>query len=188
MHTTSPPRPVAPRRSGSSTSASRPTRALSAPRAASLSWRRPACGATELRSSSAGSTTSSASSSPPEVTAIRRGAFITAAVGLLLLVGCARSPAPEDVAVEYGRALYRYDAAAIYRLASAADRRAKGDRPSPGRRAHRLRAGHHPTPGAVHGGEARRHAPLGEPRNREPQAHAAGRQRAGDPDAYAQLG
>src|SRR5947199_48157 len=96
MHTTSPPRPVAPRRSGSSTSASRPTRALSAPRAASLSWRRPACGATELRSSSAGSTTSSASSSPPEVTAIRRGAFITAAVGLLFLVGCARSDALED--------------------------------------------------------------------------------------------
>ena len=57
--------------------------------------------------------------------AIRRAAFITAAVELLFLVGCARSPAPEDVAVEYGRAIYRYDAAAIYRLASAADRRAK---------------------------------------------------------------
>jgi len=61
------------------------------------------------------------------VTAIRRGAFITAAVGLLFLVGCARSPAPEDVAVEYGRAIYRYDATAIYRLASAADRRAKDE-------------------------------------------------------------
>jgi hypothetical protein len=61
------------------------------------------------------------------VIAIRRAAFITAAVGLLLLVGCARSPAPEDVAVEYGRAIYRYDAAAIYRLASAADRRAKDE-------------------------------------------------------------
>ena len=61
--------------------------------------------------------------------AIRRAAFIAAGVGLLLLlvVGCARSPAPEDVAVEYGRALYRYDAAAIYRLASAADRRAKDE-------------------------------------------------------------
>ena len=59
--------------------------------------------------------------------AIRRAAFITAAVELLFLVGCARSPAPEDVAVEYGRAIYRYDAAAIYRLASAADRRAKDE-------------------------------------------------------------
>ena len=59
--------------------------------------------------------------------AIRRALFITAAVGLLSLVGCARSPAPEDVAVEYGRAIYRYDAAAIYRLASAADRRAKDE-------------------------------------------------------------
>src|SRR5439155_11539205 len=70
---------------------------------------------------------------PPEVIAIRRAAFIAAGVGLLLLlllllvVGCARSPEPEDVAVEYGRALYRYDAAAIYRLASAADRRAKDE-------------------------------------------------------------
>ena len=61
------------------------------------------------------------------MTAIRRGAFITAAVGLLFLVGCARSTAPEDVAVEYGRAIYRYDAAAIYRLASAADRSAKDE-------------------------------------------------------------
>src|SRR5438552_17755437 len=127
MHTTSPPRPVAPRRSGSSTSASRPTRALPAPRPATRLWRRPACRATELRSASAGSTTLSASSSPPEVTAIRRAAFIAAAVGLLFLVGCARSPAAEDVAVEYGRAIYRYDAAAIYRLASAADRRAKDE-------------------------------------------------------------
>ena len=59
--------------------------------------------------------------------AIRRAAFITAAVELLFLVGCARSPAPEDVAVEYGRAIYRYDAAAIYRLASATDRRAKDE-------------------------------------------------------------
>ncbi len=59
--------------------------------------------------------------------AIRRAAFITAAVELLFLVGCARSPAPEDVAVEYGRAMYRYDAAAIYRLASATDRRAKDE-------------------------------------------------------------
>src|SRR5207249_2542627 len=64
---------------------------------------------------------------PPEVIAIRRAAFITAAVELLFLVGCARSPAPEDVAVEYGRAMYRYDAAAIYRLASATDRRAKDE-------------------------------------------------------------
>jgi hypothetical protein len=49
------------------------------------------------------------------------------AVMLLFLVGCARSPAPEDVAVEYGRAIYRYDAATIYRLASAADRSAKDE-------------------------------------------------------------
>ena len=59
--------------------------------------------------------------------AIRRAAFITAAVVLLFPVGCARSPAPEDIAVEYGRAIYRYDAAAIYRLASTADRRAKDE-------------------------------------------------------------
>ena len=59
--------------------------------------------------------------------ATRRAAFITAALELLFLVGCARSPAPEDVAVEYGRAIYRYDAGTIYRLASAADRRAKDE-------------------------------------------------------------
>ncbi len=59
--------------------------------------------------------------------AFRPAWFIPAAVGLLFLVGCVRSPAPEDVAVEYGRAIYRYDAAAIYRLASAADRSAKDE-------------------------------------------------------------
>ena len=47
---------------------------------------------------------------------------MTAAVGLFFPVGCARSPA-----IEYGRAIYRYDAAAIYRLAFAADRRVKGE-------------------------------------------------------------
>ncbi len=62
------------------------------------------------------------------MSAIRRARFITAAVGLLLfLVGCVRSSAPEDVAAEYGRAIYRYDAATIYRLASVADRRAKNE-------------------------------------------------------------
>ena len=61
------------------------------------------------------------------MTAIRRAGFITAAVALLFPVGCARSPAPEDVAVEYSRVIYRYDAAAIYRLASAADQRAKDE-------------------------------------------------------------
>lgn len=59
--------------------------------------------------------------------AIRRAGFITAAVELLLFVGCARSPAPEQIAIEYGRAIYRYDAAMIHRLASAADRRAKDE-------------------------------------------------------------
>ena len=51
---------------------------------------------------------------------------MTAAVGLLF-IGCAPSPAPADVAVEYGRAIYRYDAATIYRLASAVDRSAKDE-------------------------------------------------------------
>lgn len=55
-----------------------------------------------------------------------RAAFVTA-LGFLVLAGCAQSPAPDSVAIEYGRALYRYDAATIYRLASSADRRAKDD-------------------------------------------------------------
>lgn len=61
------------------------------------------------------------------MTAIRRARFITAAIALLVLAGCARSPAPEQIALEYGRAMYRYDAATIYRLASTADRRAKDE-------------------------------------------------------------
>jgi len=41
-----------------------------------------------------------------------------------LLPACAQV-GPEDVALAYGRAVYAYDAATIYRLASAADHRAK---------------------------------------------------------------
>ncbi len=61
------------------------------------------------------------------MSAIRRAWLITAAVALLVFAGCAKSPAPEQIAIEYGRAMYRYDAATIYRVASAADRRAKNE-------------------------------------------------------------
>ena len=50
---------------------------------------------------------------------------LTMLVGLLLLAGCTGSAGPEDVALEYGRAVYATDAEKIYRLISAEDRRVK---------------------------------------------------------------
>src|SRR5712692_4518014 len=43
----------------------------------------------------------------------------------VLLLACARQPSPEEVALEYGRALYANDRAAAYRLLSSDDRRLK---------------------------------------------------------------
>jgi hypothetical protein len=52
-------------------------------------------------------------------------------VWLLLLAGlaaaCARSPAPEAVALDYSRALYARDSGALYRLLAAADQRVKDE-------------------------------------------------------------
>jgi hypothetical protein len=45
----------------------------------------------------------------------------------LLLLACARQPSPEEVALEYGRALYANDPAAAYRLLSSDDRRLKDE-------------------------------------------------------------
>ncbi|MBI4635648.1 MAG: cytochrome c oxidase assembly protein [Candidatus Rokubacteria bacterium] len=45
----------------------------------------------------------------------------------VLLGGCARGPAPAEVALEYGRAVYANDPARIYRLVSAEDRRARDE-------------------------------------------------------------
>lgn len=54
-----------------------------------------------------------------------REATILLLVAVLLAGGCRRTSAPEDVALDYGRALYAGDAEAIYRLVSEADRRVK---------------------------------------------------------------
>jgi hypothetical protein len=48
-------------------------------------------------------------------------------IATLLVAACTRAT-PEDVALAYGRAVYAYDAAAIYRLASTDDRRAKDEK------------------------------------------------------------
>ncbi len=45
----------------------------------------------------------------------------------VLLLACARQPSPEEVALEYGRALYANDRAAAYRLLSSDDRRLKDE-------------------------------------------------------------
>lgn len=45
----------------------------------------------------------------------------------LLLLACARQPGPEEVALEYGRALYANDPGAAYRLLSSDDRRLKDE-------------------------------------------------------------
>lgn len=50
-----------------------------------------------------------------------------AALALLLLVGCTAPPAPEEVALDYGRALYAGDARALHRLVSRADRDARDE-------------------------------------------------------------
>jgi hypothetical protein len=44
-----------------------------------------------------------------------------------LAIACARSPAPESVALDYSRALYARDSTAIYRLLAAADQRLKDE-------------------------------------------------------------
>lgn len=47
------------------------------------------------------------------------------AIAALLVAACARSVSPDEVALEYGRALYASDAEAIWRLLSRTDRRVK---------------------------------------------------------------
>jgi hypothetical protein len=51
--------------------------------------------------------------------------FLALVTAVPLVVACTRAAAPDEIALAYGRALYAYDAAAIQRLASAGDRRAK---------------------------------------------------------------
>jgi len=46
---------------------------------------------------------------------------------VVLAAACSRVATPQDVAIAYGTAIYGYDAAAIHRLASAADRRARDE-------------------------------------------------------------
>lgn len=52
-------------------------------------------------------------------------AFTAVAITTVLLSGCSRSKAPADVALDYSRALYAYDAARVHALASTRDRAAK---------------------------------------------------------------
>lgn len=49
------------------------------------------------------------------------------AAALVVSVGCTRAPAPEAVALAYGRAVYAGDAGAVWRLVSDADRRVKDE-------------------------------------------------------------
>ena len=64
---------------------------------------------------------------------LRRRAFTAGAavfalsLTVLLLHGCAKSDTPADVALEYGRAVFASDAAAIYRLVSEDDRRVRDE-------------------------------------------------------------
>lgn len=51
----------------------------------------------------------------------------------LLVAGCARHATPEEVALEYGRAVYANDPQAIYRLLSGEDRRVKDEFPAAAR-------------------------------------------------------
>jgi Cytochrome c oxidase assembly protein CtaG/Cox11 len=46
---------------------------------------------------------------------------------VLLTAACSRVDSPQEVAIAYGKAIYGYDATAIHRLASAADRRARDE-------------------------------------------------------------
>jgi hypothetical protein len=48
-------------------------------------------------------------------------------LGILLLSSCAREAGPEDIALEYSRALYAGDLAQMYRLISSEDRRVKDE-------------------------------------------------------------
>ncbi len=48
-------------------------------------------------------------------------------VATLVLAGCARAPAPEEVALRYGRAFYASDADALWRLLSDVDKRVKDE-------------------------------------------------------------
>ena len=54
-------------------------------------------------------------------------ALIALALIVLLVGGCAQSPTPAEIALEYGRAVFASDAAAIYRLVSADDRRVRDE-------------------------------------------------------------
>ncbi len=60
-----------------------------------------------------------------EIARLRRVATRVALVTAALIVAACTRATPEDVALAYGRAVYAYDAATIYRLASTDDHRAK---------------------------------------------------------------
>jgi Cytochrome c oxidase assembly protein CtaG/Cox11 len=57
----------------------------------------------------------------------RRAVSILAGVALGLTAGCAKERTPVEIALEYGRAVYANDPAAIYRLVSAEDRRVQDE-------------------------------------------------------------
>src|SRR5881628_769167 len=54
-------------------------------------------------------------------------ALLLSLLSLALAGGCTKSPTPFDVALDYGRAVYATDTAAIYRLVSSDDRRVKDE-------------------------------------------------------------
>jgi hypothetical protein len=56
-----------------------------------------------------------------------RGGILAACAGSLLLIGCAKKAEPEEIALEYGRAVYANDPDKIYRLISAQDRRVRDE-------------------------------------------------------------
>lgn len=57
-----------------------------------------------------------------------RQSLLAVAAGGFLLAGCVKDAGPEDVALEYTRALYAGDLAGAYRLISTEDRRVKDER------------------------------------------------------------
>ena len=61
------------------------------------------------------------------MTGTLRAGLVAVCAAAMLAAGCARGRAPEDVALEYGRAIYAYDAVTIHGLVSAQDRRAKDE-------------------------------------------------------------
>ena len=61
------------------------------------------------------------------VTGPRHAGLVAVCAVAMVVAGCARGRAPEDVALEYGRAIYAYDAAKIHGLVSIEDQQAKDE-------------------------------------------------------------